>query len=68
LGKFAPDERPVLEEALLRSTAATLTALRDGFDAAANQYNIRKEKKKKEKVQQPAAEQGELPAEDSPAE
>ena len=68
LGKFAPDERPLLDEALLRSTAATLTALRDGFDAAANQYNIRKEKKKKEKVQQSAAEQGELPAEDSPAE
>ena len=70
LGKFAPDERPVLEEALLRSTAATLTALRDGFDAAANQYNIRKEKKKKEKSAEEAAPQQEesVPAATQPNE
>ena len=64
LGKFAPDERPLLDEALLRSTAATLTALRDGFDTAANQYNIRKEKKKKEK---PAEEQPSPQQEGEPA-
>ena len=42
---------------LQASTAATLTALRDGFDAAANQYNIRKEKKKKEKAAEQTAPQ-----------
>lgn len=57
LGKFAPDERPLLDEALLKATAASLTALRDGFDAAANQFNVRKEKKKKETPQQPDPEQ-----------
>lgn len=57
LGKFAPDERPLLEEALLKSTAAALMALKDGFDAAANQFNIRKEKKKKEKPAPPPAEE-----------
>ncbi len=63
LGKFAPDERPLLEEALLRSAAATITALTEGFDAAANKFNIRKEKKQKEKTQQP---QEEKPAEAAP--
>lgn len=62
LGKFAPDERPLLDEALLKATAASLTALRDGFDAAANQFNVRKEKKKKETPQQPDPEQ---PTEDA---
>lgn len=47
LGKFAPDERPLLDDALLRASAASLVALSHGFDAAANQFNIRKEKKKK---------------------
>ncbi|MBR4311433.1 MAG: aminoacyl-tRNA hydrolase [Akkermansia sp.] len=64
LGKFAPDERPLLDEALLKATAASLTALRGGFDAAANKYTVRKEKKKKEKPQQPEAEQ---PTEDAAA-
>lgn len=64
LGKFAPDERPLLDESLLKATAASLTALRDGFDAAANQFNVRKEKKKKEKPQQPESEQ---PTEDAAA-
>ena len=49
LGKFAPDERPLLQEALTRAAAATLMTLSHGFDAAANQFNIKKEKKKKEK-------------------
>lgn len=56
LGKFAPDERPLLDDALLRASAASLMALSHGFDAAANQFNIRKEKKKKEKTP-PAEEQ-----------
>lgn len=62
LGKFAPDERPLLDEALLKATAASLTVLRDGFDSAANQFNVRKEKKKKETPQQPDPEQ---PTEDA---
>lgn len=49
LGKFAPDERPLLNDALARAAAATLMTLSHGFDAAANQFNIKKEKKKKEK-------------------
>ena len=61
LGKFAPDERPLLEEALLRSAAATITALTEGFDAAANKFNVRKEKKKKEKpVEEQATEDSEV--------
>lgn len=49
LGKFAPDERPLLEEALDKSAEAAYVALKEGFDMAANRFNIRKEKKKKEK-------------------
>lgn len=49
LGKFAPDERPLLNDALARAAAASLMTLSHGFDAAANQFNIKKEKKKKEK-------------------
>lgn len=50
LGKFAPDERPLLQDALARAAAATLMTLTQGFEAAANQFNIKKEKKKKEKA------------------
>lgn len=64
LGKFAPDERPLLDDALLRASAASLVALSHGFDAAANQFNIRKEKKKKEKTP-PAEEQNEAPSSDA---
>ncbi len=64
LGKFAPDERPLLDDALLRASAASLVALSHGFDAAANQFNIRKEKKKKEKTP-PAEEQNEAPSSDT---
>jgi len=45
LGKFAPDEKPLLEETLDRATAAALTVLSDGFEMAANRFNIRKEPK-----------------------
>lgn len=47
LGKFAPDERPLLEESLEKATAAALMVLKDGFEMAANRFNIKKEKKKK---------------------
>lgn len=49
LGKFSPDERPLLDEALAKSTEAALTVMREGFQAAANRFNIKKEKKPKKK-------------------
>ena len=47
-----------------KAAAATLMTLSHGFDAAANQFNVKKEKKKKEK---PAEQEGEAqkPAEES---
>ncbi len=57
LGKFSPEEKPLLEDALARAEQAVLTLLRDGFEAAANQFNVRKEKKeKKERKPAPADE------------
>lgn len=47
LGKFAPAERPLLEESLDKAQAATLTLLHEGFEAAANRFNSHKEKKPK---------------------
>lgn len=64
LGKFAPDERPLLDDALLRASAASLMALSHGFDAAANQFNIRKEKKKKENTT-PTEKQNVAPSSDT---
>lgn len=46
LGKFAPEERPLLEDSLDKSVAALQLLLREGFEAAANRYNVKKEKKK----------------------
>ena len=51
LGKFAPDERTLLEEALDKSAEAAYVALKEGFEMAANRFNIRKEKKNKEKAE-----------------
>lgn len=50
LGKFAPDERPLLEAALDKAAEAAYVAMKEGFEPAANRFNIRKEKKKKEKM------------------
>lgn len=47
LGKFTPEERPLLEESLTQAAAAALTALSLGFDMAANRFNAKKEKKRK---------------------
>lgn len=44
LGKFAPDERPLLEECLAKAEEATLLMLQEGFQAAANKFNVKKEK------------------------
>lgn len=43
LGRFSPDERPLLEESLEKAVQAVLLALREGVDAAANRYNVRRE-------------------------
>lgn len=59
LGKFAPDERPLLEEALDKATEAACVALKEGFEQAANRFNIRK---KKEKQTEPEKADPEAPA------
>ena len=59
LGKFSPEERPLLEECLTRAEAAVLMLLREGFEKAANTYNPRKEKKPRERKPAPAAETAE---------
>lgn len=61
LGKFAPDERPLLEDALDKAEQAAVCVHQEGFQAAANRFNIKKEKKKKER---PAAEQASEAAEE----
>ncbi len=56
LGKFSPEEKPLLEDALTRSEQAVLTLLSQGFEAAANKYNVRKEKKERKPKPTPATE------------
>ena len=51
LGKFAPDERPLLEECLAKAEEATVMMIREGFQAAANKFNVKKEKKPRKKPQ-----------------
>lgn len=60
LGKFAPDERPLLEESLSRAEEATVLMLQEGFQAAANKFNVKKEKKPRRKTE-PEASAPELP-------
>ena len=52
LGKFAPDERPLLEECLAKAEEATAMMMREGFQAAANKFNVKKEKKPRKKPEQ----------------
>ena len=63
LGKFAPDERPLLEECLAKAEEATAMMIREGFQAAANKFNVKKEKKPRKKPGQ-----AETPAESPSAE
>lgn len=60
LGKFAPDERPLLEESLSRAEEATVLMLQEGFQAAANKFNVKKEKKPRRQPE-PEASAPELP-------
>ena len=59
LGKFAPDERPLLEECLAKAEAATVLMLQEGFQSAANKFNVKKEKKPRKKPEAPAEESAE---------
>lgn len=61
LGKFAPDERPLLEESLEKAEQATLLMLREGFQSAANQFNVKKEKKPRQKPVPEPSTTGEAP-------
>ena len=51
LGKFAPDERPLLEDCLAKAEEATVLMMQEGFQAAANKFNVKKEKKPRKKPQ-----------------
>ena len=63
LGKFSPEERPLLEETLAKAEEAAFVTLKEGFQAAANRFNVKKEKKeKKPKTEQPQAEEEPPPA------
>ncbi len=59
LGGFSPDEHEGLEKSLDQATLASLCALRDDFQTAANLYNTKKEKKPKVKKVAPPAEASE---------
>ena len=59
LGKFAPDERPLLEECLTKAEEATALMIREGFQAAANKFNVKKEKKPRKKPEASAEESAE---------
>ncbi len=41
LGRFRPEEIPVMEQAILRAAEALETVLRDGVQKAMNQYNVK---------------------------
>ena len=63
LGKFTPEERPLLDETLAKAEEAAFVALKEGFQAAANRFNVKKEKKeKKPKTERPQAEEEPSPA------
>ena len=47
LGQFAPEERPLVEEGVQRAAQAVQLLLAEGFEAAANRYNLRKQKEPK---------------------
>ena len=67
LGKFSPEEKPLLEDALARAELAVLAVVNEGFEAAANKFNIRKEKKERKPKEAAAAGEAAQPAEAPPA-
>lgn len=56
LGKFTPEERPLLEETLSKAEEAAFVTLKEGFQAAANRFNVKKEKKEKKPKPEPQPE------------
>lgn len=56
LGKFTPEERPLLEETLAKAEEAAFVTLKEGFQAAANRFNVKKEKKEKKPKPEPQPE------------
>ena len=56
LGKFTPEERPLLDETLAKAEEAAFDTLKEGFQAAANRYNVKKEKKEKKPKPEPQPE------------
>lgn len=67
LGKFSPEEAPLLQESLLKAEAAALMILNEGFDKAANTFNPKKEKKEKKPRSKDAAAPEETESPDSGA-
>lgn len=59
LGKFTPEERPLLEETLAKAEEAAFVTLKEGFQAAANRFNVKKEKKEKKPKPEPPPADGE---------
>lgn len=58
LGHFSPEERPLLDQSVQSAVQAICLLLSQGFEAAANRYNIRKSKEKKKPEAPPAEESG----------
>lgn len=56
LGKFTPEERPLLEETLAKAEEAAFVTLKEGFQSAANRFNVKKEKKEKKPKPEPQPE------------
>lgn len=61
LGSFSPEEKPLIDEGVQRAVQAIRLLHAQGFQAAANQYNTRKQKEKPKPAPQdePAAPQAE---------
>ena len=69
LGKFAPDERPAMDTCLDKAADAVETLLKEGFEAAANKFNTRKQKKPKPTPSpEPPPPTDSTPAPDTPGE
>ena len=56
LGKFTPEERPLLDETLAKAEEAAFVTLKEGFQTAANRFNVKKEKKEKKPKPEPQPE------------
>lgn len=55
LGRFAPDELPLVEDAVRNSVKAIQVLLNQGFEAAANQFNLRRTKEAAPAEEKPTA-------------